>query len=130
MIKLFEKFSDIKKVKDAILVKAIETEDLNLVKFFIKKGYDINADDAIYQATYNDDILKYFLENNAKVEVLNDNWKSQTQLSDADVQKILIDFGYDNFINQTVGFNNKIKEFGQKYVDIIENYENIKKFNL
>jgi len=130
MIKLFEKFSSIKDVKDAIFVKAVETNELSFIKFFIKKGYDINADDAIYKATYDEDVLKYFLENKAKVESLKDSWQSQTQLSAAYVQKILIDFGYDDFIHRTVGFNDDIKKYGQKYIDIIEDYENIGKFNI
>ena len=71
MIKLFEKFSNIDEVKDKIFIKAIETGELNLVKFFIKKGYNINADGAIFQATFYNDIFKYFLENKAEFETLN-----------------------------------------------------------
>ena len=130
MIKLFEKFASIDEVKDEIFTKAVKTGELNLVKFFIKKGYNINADEAIYQATYYNDVLKYFLENNANVEPLNDDRNSRNQLSDDEVQKLLIDFGHDEFINRTVGFNNNIKKYGQKYIDIIEQYENIGKFNL
>lgn len=130
MIKLFEKFSTVDDVKDALFIKAIETGELNLVKFFVKKGYNINADKAIFNATYYNDILKYFLENNADVEPLAEDWKSETQLSNAEVQKLLIDFGYDNFIHRTVGFNIGIRAFGQKYIDIIEDYKNIVKFNI
>jgi len=130
MIKLFEKFSNVEEVKDAIFVKAVETLDLNIITFFIKKGYDINADNALYRATYDEDIFKYFLKNNAEVEVLNNDWQSQTQLSHPATQKILIDFGYDEFIHKTVGFNNGIKQYGQKYVNIIEDYENIGKYNI
>jgi hypothetical protein len=130
MIKLFEKFAGIDEVKDEIFITAVKTGELNLVKFFIKKGYNINADGAIYQATYYNNVLKYFLENNANIETLNDDRNSRDQLSDDEVQKLLIDFGHDGFIHSTVGFNNEIKKYGKKYIDIIEYYKNMEKFNL
>jgi len=129
MIKLFEKFENISEVKDVIFLKAINTYDLNLIKFFVKKGYDINTQDAIYNATYSGDVLRYFLENGADVKDLNNDWHTQNQLRIEEVQKILIDFGYENFIYDTVGFNKNLKK-DPKYSDIVERFEDTEKYNL
>ena len=129
MIKLFEKFESVGDVKDALFIKAIETDELNLVKFFFKKGYNLNSDDAVYTSTFNDNIFRFFLKNKADVKVLNYNSNTREQLDKLEVQKALIDFGYDSFIYDTVGFNRNLK-FDPKYADIIKSYENIGKFNL
>ena len=119
MIKLFEKFESVGDVKDALFIKAIETDELDLVKFFFKKGYNLNSDDAVYTSTFNDNIFRFFLKNKADVKVLNYNSNTREQLDKLEVQKALIDFGYDSFIYDTVGFNRNLK-FDPKYADIIK----------
>ena len=99
MIKLFEKFSNVEDVKESIFLKAVETYDINLINFFIKKGYDINSNGALYAATYDENVLKYFLKNNADVKILNNNWKLQTQLENDIVQKVLIKLFLTNVVS-------------------------------
>ncbi len=125
MIKLFEAFANIDDVKSEIFVKAIETYELGIIKFFIKKGYDISGKNALINASYDDNILRYFLKNGSDVKALEDH----NQLHNIEVQKALIDFGHDIFIYQTVGFNKQLK-FDPKYADTVQNFENMEKFNL
>lgn len=130
MIKLFEKFTNIKEVKDSIFLRAVETDELDIVKFFVKKGYDINAEDVLYKATNDDDVFRFLLKNGANVKVLNSDYDStRTLKEDVDVQKALIDFGHEVFIYDTVGFNEKLKE-DPKYADIVSRFENVSKYNI
>jgi len=124
MIKLFENFANVKEIKEVIFLKAVDTSDIYLIKFFLKKGYDINIDDALYKATYDDNTFRFFLKNKADVSVLDNN-----KLKELHVQKALIDSGYDSLIFDRVGFHNLLKQ-DPKYSNIVEDYENIGKFNL
>lgn len=129
MIKLFENFANVKDVRDEIFLVAVKTLELDIIKFFVDEGYDINADGVLLEATYNIDIFKYFLENNVDVKVLNDDWKSQTQLENDEIQMILIDFGHEVFVHDSVGFNPKLKRI-PKYADVVGAFENVEKYNL
>lgn len=129
MIKLFEKFTNIKDVKDSIFLRAVGTDELNIVKFFVKKGYDINVEDALYEATDNDEIFRFLLKNGANVEALNSDYDSRKALQEVYVQKALIDFGHEVFIYDTVGFNERLKE-DPKYADIVLRFENVSKYNI
>ena len=98
MIKLFEKFSSVEDVKETIFLKVVDTEDIDLIKFFLKKGYDINTDNALYKASWDDNVFRFFLENKADVTLLDEN-----RLKDLHVQKALIDFGHDSYVFEEVG---------------------------
>jgi hypothetical protein len=123
MIKLFEKYNNVTEVKGEIFLKAIATGNLEIIEFFLKKGYDINSDDAIENASYNDKIFRYFLKKGADINKIN-SWQ---QLHDLNVQKALIDFGHDLFV-QEQGFNPKL-EYDKDYSHVIDRFNNIDKYN-
>lgn len=132
IIKLFESYTtDLNDVRDKILLKAIETDNIDIVDFFVNKGYDINNSEVISLALYNFEILKYLLnkginfENNVNVNDYYDN----KQLKTLDVQKILIDFGYEHFIHDNIGFNTDLKN-DKKYSDVVKRAEDVEKYNL
>lgn len=125
MIKLFEKYSNLKEVKDMLILRAVNTEKLKLVKFFVEKGYDINADEVLEASSYNEDIFKYLLKKGADVE----NNISNNRLRETKVQKILIDFGHELFVYDRVKFNNELRN-DPKYKEIIDMVEDTKKYNL
>jgi ankyrin repeat protein len=123
MIKLFEKYNNVKEVKDEIFLKAIGTNDLEIIEFFLKKGYDINSDDAIENASYNDKVFRYFLKKGADINKIN----SYQQLHDLDVQKALIDFGHEVFVHEQ-GFNPKL-EYDKDYSNVVDKFDSMSKYN-
>lgn len=138
MIKLFEKYNNIAEIKDMILFKAIGTDDIEVIDFFVGKGYKANDENDIFTTSlYNNDILKYFLEKGVKPFYPNYDPRLVSRLKDEEVQKILINFNYAQFINDTVGFNralitdDELKEVG---IDGVKNFVEMKydmnKFNL
>jgi hypothetical protein len=129
MIKLFEKYNNIGDVKDMIFKKAVLTGKINIVDFFLKKGYDINTEDALLHATYDDDMFRFFLKKGVDLEAVKDDYDIKKRFSNIDVQRTLIDFGKEQIIYDTVGFNGGLK--GEpKYRDIIEQYEDAERYNL
>lgn len=128
IIKLFEKYSkELKEVKNLIIERAADTE-VEIVDFFVKRGYDINCEEAIYNSTFDDNILRYFLKNDADFENHPLDYQFKSRLKELIVQKALIDFDKELFIFNTVGFNPKLKE-DPKYSEIIERVENMEKYN-
>jgi len=128
MIKLFEKYLNIKQVKEDIFIKAIDTDNKEVIEFFIKKGYDINGSGVLFAASFNEDIFKYFLEQ--KIDIENHiDYDFEKRMCDTNIQKILIDFGYENLIYKTVGFNNNLRN-EPKYADTIKRFEDVEKYNL
>lgn len=124
MIKLFEKYNDIKDVKDVIFVKAIDTYDLKVIEFFIKRGYNINSEDALRSASFDDKTFRYFLEKGADINKIQDD----RRLEDLEVQKALIDFGHEVFVHD-IGFHRALKG-DDKYSEVVDRFENINKYNL
>ena len=137
IIKLYEKFiteaaasDDIDEVKDIILIKAIDTEIVEIVEFFVNKGYNINGEQVLFTASFDDNMFRYFLENGADVKkLLEDDVYFDKRIKDVNVQKALIDFGHEQLIYDGPGFNDKLKN-DPKYADIIERFENAEKYNL
>jgi len=128
MIKIFEKYNDIKEVKNLIFLKAIENGDIEMVNFFIKKGADLNGEGILFEASFNDDIFRYLLKKGASVEeAINSEFKDR--MRELSVQKILIDFGHEVLIEQTVGLNRRLKD-DPKYADLIDQVDDMKKYNL
>jgi len=126
MIKLFESFTPIEDVKNDIFLEAISTEDVDIIDFFLEKGYDINGDSVFLNVIRkNDKILRYFLEKGIEPEHDRDNY----YLKKLDVQKALIDFGHEFFIYDGVGFNSGLSN-DPKYADVIEMVKNMKKYNI
>ena len=127
IIKLYEKYLNIKEVKAEIFIKAIDTNDKEIIEFFIKKGYDINGKGVLFASSFDEDIFRYFLEKGIKVE--NNDHDFDRRLTYLEIQKALIDYGYEVFINDTVGFNNSLKN-DPKYADVVQRFEDIGKYNL
>lgn len=134
MIKIFEQFikeaydDKLEDVKETLLVKAIDTEDLDIVKFFVEKDYDINTNEVLFSATFNDEIFRYFLQKGAKVENLIDDHYMK-RLHDKNVQKALIDYGHETFVHDVPGFNNDLRN-DPKYADVIDRFERTDKYNI
>lgn len=124
MIKLFEEFAEVDEVKETIFNYAVETYDPEIIEFFLNKGYDIDTDNALDKASRDDKTLRYMLEKGADIEYL-----SKYRLENDDVQKVLIDLGYERYIHDTVGFNRKL-ENDPKYADIIQQVKDMEKYNL
>ena len=124
MIKLFEKFSDINEVKEIIFLYAVETYETEIIDFFIKKGYDINTDEALYKASYDSDTFKYMLENGADIEKL-----SKYRIRDLDVQKTLIDYGHEYYIYKNIGFHPSLQH-DSKYADVVQRFKDMEKYNI
>jgi hypothetical protein len=132
MIKLFEKFTDISDTKYEILESAISTDNVDIIKFFISKGYDINEPGIILEAAFYDNVFRFFLESGVDIENItkaNDKYTLSEALKNIVVQKALLDYGHEHIIFDTVGFNYGLKRI-QKYADIIERFEDMSKYNL
>lgn len=129
LIKLYEKYKDIKYVKEEIMARAINTENLDIIKFFESRGYDFNNPIAMFEASFNEDIFEYLLNKKFDIENYMNNNDFSSRAKEPEVQKKLIDFGYDGVINRTVGFNDKLRN-DPKYKHIIDMYNDMSKFNL
>ena len=129
MIKLYENFTDIKDIKQIIFLKAVDTCDIKIIEFFLKKGYDINIEDALAHAIGDYDVFRYFLKNGADVKENLDYHLKRRFESDIELQKILIDFGYDVLIHDEIGFLDGLKRF-PKYADVVKRFEDVGKYNL
>jgi len=131
LIKLYEKYIDIKDIKETLILKAIETDNVNMIDFFVKKGYDINFEEAILLSTFNNKIFRYFLKNKIKIDESIIDYEFKNRLRDVEVQKALIDFGHEQIIKDTVGFDFSLKnDPNSKYADVIRRYEDVDKYNL
>jgi hypothetical protein len=138
MIKLFENYNNVVEVKEMILLKAIDTDKIEVIDFFINKGYKADNDDIFIKAVYNKDLLEYFLEKGIKPFYPGYyDTRIVRQLSKEEIQRILINFNYAQFIYDTIGFNDdviteeEVKEVG---IDGVKEFVNMKynmnKFNL
>ncbi len=130
MIKIFEKYNDLSEIKDNLFITAVKTYDLEIIKLFLNRGYNINVNGVLYEACENDEIFKFMLENGIDVEnQIKNSYEFRNQMRDLNTQEILIDFGYDMIIYNTVGFNQELKK-NIKYADIIDMYEKSTQYNL
>jgi len=137
MIKLFEKYNNIAEIKNMLFLKAIDTDNIEVIDFFVKKGYKANDDEIFEKALYNIEVLKYFLTQGVKPFYPNYDSRLRNQLKEENVQKVLIDFNYAQFINDTIGFNYNLitpKEVEEVGIDGVKDFVNMKynmnKFNL
>lgn len=131
MIKLFEKYKDLSEIKSIIFIKAVKTLNIDIINNFLEKGYDMNIDGVLYEACEADDVVEFFIEKGINVEkqIKDDiNFKNFIK-NNANLQEILIDFGYEQLIYDTVGFHYALKN-NSKYSDIVDRYEKAKKYNL
>ena len=113
--KLFENKLELDEEKSKLLDLAIETGDLDLVKFFVKKKFR-SSDETMDNATYHDDIFTYLLDHNYKLNI------EQRRLNDDQVQMKLIDFGKLNYIFEKLGhFNIRLKS-SSKYKKLIDEF--------
>ena len=129
MIKLFEKFNNIQEVKNEILSKAINTYDIDVIDMFLEKGYDINGENILFLATFDQDIFKNFIKRGANLETAIKNYYFKNRLKELEVQKLLIDLDKEQIIYDTVGFHWNLKD-DPKYADTVQRYEDVKKYNL
>jgi len=132
MIKLFESFTDLEDTKFLLMLKAIDTDNPDIVDFFVKKGYDIDDVEIFLKATRNSDSLRYLLKNGIDPNNYK-NINDDRGLKDYETQKALMDYNYGRYIEKYIGFNWKIKE-DPKYAElvhkIINKAKNAGKFNL
>lgn len=127
MIKLFESYNDLGDIKNTIFLAAVDSENLEVIEFFLNKGYDINADDVLTSALQQQPkTLRFLLKKGLKVEY---NQFDDKYLRNLEVQKVLIDFGYDFLLYDKVGFNNGLLT-DPKYADKVKTVEDMAKYNI
>jgi len=132
LVKIFEDFTEgIKEIKNTILLKAVETGDLSIIDTFVKKGYDINGNDDIIEASvYDIDVFRYMLKHKLDIKEGVNIWEVKDKLkSDIEFQKALIDFGYGTFIHDEIGFHYRLKD-DPKYADVVDMYTQTSKYNM
>lgn len=127
-LNLYEAYKNLDDVKNIILSEAIGTDDIEVIDFFVKRGYDINGENVFYDASFSDNVFRYLLEKGIKIPQDID-WATKNQLKTENVQKALIDFGYENYINDTVGFNIMLRR-DPKYAIVVKRFEDINKYNI
>jgi len=137
MIKLFEKYNDVKEVKELLLLKAIDTCDISAIDFFVKKGYKADNNDIFEKAIDDDDVLIYFLKQGIAPFYDSYNYHLISSLQNENTQKILIDFNYAKLINDKIGFNHNLitkEEVEEVGIDGVKDFVNMKydmkKFNI
>jgi len=131
MIKLFEKYNNIKEMKDLLFKKSVQTGEIKIVDFFLNKGYDINNEEALVQACYDPFVMfAHLVEKGINLEEFEDSWDFKRRLqNDLDLQKSIINLGKEQIIYDTVGFDSRLK-YDPKYKDIIDRFEDAEKYNL
>jgi len=104
-----------------LFLLALKTEDFELIKMFINKGADVS-----YESTYNnvldlayydDEVFEYLIKKGSDPKIMSD-----ATMTDFNIQKILIDNGFDELIDSRVGFNKNLKN-DPKYSKIVRAYE-------
>ena len=137
MIKLFEKYNNIAEIKEMIFLKSIDTGEIYVIDFFVKKGYKADDDDIFERVIYNIETLKYFLKKGLKPFYPNYDYRIKEKLKTVEIQRILIDFNYAQFINDEIGFNRELitkDEVERIGIEGIKDFINMKydmnKFNL
>lgn len=129
MLKIFEDFNNIGEVKEDILLEAISIGDKNIIEMFLNKGYKITRD-SIIATSFDMEIFKYILNKinlEDYMDLSNFDWKRM--LKAVNIQKVLIDMGYDHLIYSTVGFNDELAN-DPKYKEVIDRIGDISKYNI
>lgn len=113
--RLFEQKLEIREEMSTLLDMAIDTEELELVEFFVSKGAR-STDETMEKASHDDVIFKYLLNNKYKLEL------SENRLKDVNVQKVLIDNNRHKYVIDKIGyFNRELKDY-EKYKESIDNF--------
>ncbi len=115
--RLFEEKIELQTEFQDLFIMAINTDDIDLVKFFIDKNAKID-DGAVETALDYDDVLEYFFTMKMTPKQLNGNYKV---LRSARVQKYMIDNGYIQSIYDEVKFNDILND-DDKYKRIIHDF--------
>jgi len=113
--KLFEQKLEVNEELSKLLDMAIGTDELEFVKFFVNKGAR-STDDTLESASWDQDIFKYLLDNNYKLNL------SDQRLLDNGVQKTLIDYNKHKYILETLGHFNKQLKNEEKYKKSVDNF--------
>lgn len=113
--KLFEQKLEVNEELSKLLDMAIDTEELELVEFFVSKGAR-SSDNTMENASWIYGIFRYLLSNNYKINL------SNRRLADTSVQKILIDFNKHDYILEKLGyFNIELRDY-EKYKESVDNF--------
>jgi len=113
--KLFEQKLETTEELSKLLDMAINTDELELVEFFVSKGAR-STDETMENASWNDEIFKYLLENKYKLNL------SERRLNDIGVQKLLIDHNKHDYILENLGyFNAELRKY-EKYKESVDNF--------
>jgi hypothetical protein len=112
--KLFEQNLEVNDELSKLLDMAIDTDELDIVKFFVSKGAR-STDETSEKASYSDDIFRYLLENKYKIDLSTD------RLKELDVQIALIDYNKHQTIVDSVYFNDSLK-YDVKYNKLVDDY--------
>lgn len=113
--KLFEQKLETTEELSKLLDMAIDTDELELVEFFVGKGAR-STDDTMERASWDNDIFKYLLSNNYKLNL------SANRLNDTGVQKTLIDFNKHKYIIENLGYFNVQLKKDKEYKESIDNF--------
>jgi hypothetical protein len=126
---LFEGFNNVDEVKDIIIQKALNTLNIDVIDFFVKRNYDFDNVTTLLEMCFDPKLFKYFIDKGFDVEKYKDNLDFKRIMRELNVQKLLIDFGFEDLIWSTVGFNRGL-EYDSKYSDIIKREKDMNKYNL
>ncbi len=113
--KLFEEKLQTQEELSELLDMAIDTEELELVEFFVRKG-SRSTDNTMEKASWTKDIFKHLLDNKYKLNI------SERRLQDSDVQKILIDYNKHKYIFEELGYFNRELKKDEKYKNSVDNF--------
>jgi len=126
---LFEGFNNVDEVKDIIIQKALNTLNIDVIDFFVKRNYDFDNVTTLLEMCFDPKLFKYFIDKGFDVEKYKDDLDFKRNMRELNVQKLLIDFGFEDLIWSTVGFNKGL-EYDSKYSDIIKREKDMNKYNL
>lgn len=121
--KLFENKIELDEERSKLLEMAIDTGDLDLVKFFVNKGF--KSENVLSVSIDDEKIFRYFLSKGVDIEEI----KNNPYLKKTNIQKSLIDYGYEQFVYDQVGFNSELKN-DPKYKNLVDMTEETEKYNM
>lgn len=123
--------SDVKNNLNNLYFQSVVSEELDLVKFFLKLGADVNTENAIDNAIFNRRIFEYLLSKGLDINQLYlNNYSVKNQLYTLETQKMLIDNNLENWLyNHKITFHHELKD-DPKYSTVIDRYESAEKFGL
>lgn len=113
--KLFEEKLQTTEELSKLLDLAIETDELELVEFFVNKGAR-STDDTMEKASWDEDIFRYLMEHKYKLNL------SERRLNDDNVQMMLIDFNKHKYILENLGYFNIRLKREEKYKISVNNF--------